>query len=159
MTTITMGDGMNQHPPTVEATIDEQERLVGELESIAVDQRRAVEAEASTDLLRLLGRRADLLERFATVNQRLDALTRERTVREDERPALQGRLDEIRARLARLLDQDAADQRRLHERRDAIEGAVRDLGEARRATRAYGYGHGPSGRTGSVPPRFTDDRG
>ncbi len=151
--------------------LEEVAATLRHLAELASRQRDLVEGDESQPLLDLLSERQDAVDRLADPVRGLGSVVHAfGAVR--RRPGagqlggagappteqVVGLIDEIESLLARVIESDQADQRRLERRLREIEGELATNRTAQAAVTAYA-GRVTTGPTSIETPRFTDRKG
>jgi vacuolar-type H+-ATPase subunit I/STV1 len=119
-----------------------QRALVGELAELARQQAGLTEAGRTEALLQLLGRRQEIIDRFAVAQEDLARLTgglseRLRDLAEPQRRQIRSLIDEIGEALADVLQRDEQDQETLRASRDDVRRDIATVNTSKQAHRAY----------------------
>ncbi|HZW09269.1 MAG TPA: hypothetical protein VFF69_05135 [Phycisphaerales bacterium] len=130
--------------------LDRQEALFTRLDALSREQGRLVRDEATDELLRVLGRRQELVEALEKASRETEPYrTRWDEVLAGAGPALR---DRIRAQVERLAElaagiasRDDADRREIERKRDQLAGELAGVGRVRGAVAAYGPGRARPG--------------
>ena len=152
-----------QERPTLsrlEAVLDEQHELYSRLDELSAQQAGLIEADQTDDLLRLLTERGGVIARLERSNDEMrdlqTAIDAPGVIPDDSREALRRRVETVQVIAARVAERDAADERALAERRDALSGKLRGNTQGRAALSAYG--RGAAGHASPAGARFQDRR-
>ncbi len=137
--------------------LERQRTLVGELSELARQQAGLTESGQTEALLQLLGRRQEIIDRFAVAQEDLGRLTgglseRVRDLAEPQRRQIRSLIDEIGEAMADVLQRDEQDQEALRASRDRVRRDIATVDTSKQAHRAY------VGRK-LVDNRFADSKG
>ncbi len=137
--------------------LERQRALVGELSELARQQAGLTESGQTEALLQLLGRRQEIIDRFAVTQEDLGRLTgglseRVRDLAEPQRRQIRSLIDEIGEAMADVLQRDEQDQEALRASRDRIRRDIATVDTSKQAHRAYVRGK-------LIDNRFADSKG
>lgn len=140
---------LNQ-PPTqwlspVRQLLDEQVELCLAFEQLSTQQSSLIAAGSIDDLIALLGRREELLERIVAIHRMLEPFHSRYAELLDElansdRVSLQGRVDAVAGVVERIRVQDDVDRRALEQQRQSVADELAGMARVRGAAAAYGGG-------------------
>jgi len=142
---------------TLEHVLAEQQTIGVRLTSLLDRQRALIEAGDGQGLLSLLTERQQLIDRLLAtqdaLQQSLSAFERERpTIDQARRKRIEAAMDAVSALLAKVMNQDSADQALLVQSRSAVRDELGRLGTSHKAHAAYG-------RAAQRGSRYTDHKG
>jgi flagellar biosynthesis/type III secretory pathway chaperone len=145
--------------PRLTRLLDEQIGVYEQLGALAQEQHACVESGDTDALLRILGRRQQLIDDLASRNTELEPFVSRwndlaQAVSEDDRAALRARIERVETLVDQIAKQDEADHAALEQRRQATAGQMQSLASKRSAVAAYG---GPQGQSGGAA-RYQDRR-
>ena len=150
MTGIESNDSQN-----LVALVDEQLELYKELDALSMRQHELVESEDTDGLLKVLGKRQELIKsitdsatRMAPYRARWDDHVRE--LKEPMRDRLRKGLDNLSAVMQAIAERDESDRVAMESRRDAVKGQLGGVKRGTAAVSAYG------GASQSRGPRYQD---
>ncbi len=137
--------------------LERQRALVGELSELARQQAGLTESGQTEALLQLLGRRQEIIDRFAVTQEDLGRLTgglseRLGDLAEPQRDQIRSLIDEIGEVMADVLRRDEQDQETLRASRDHVRREIATVDTSKQAHRAYV-------RRKLVDNRFADSKG
>lgn len=137
--------------------LERQRALVGELSELARQQAGLTESGQTEALLQLLGRRQEIIDRFAVTQDDLGRLTgrlseRVRDLAEPQRRQVRSLIDEIGEAMADVLQRDEQDQEALRASRDRVRRDIATVDTSKQAHRAYV-------RRKLIDNRFADSKG
>ncbi|MBL8963621.1 MAG: flagellar export chaperone FlgN [Phycisphaeraceae bacterium] len=129
--------------PAVERLLEAQRVLYVELDALSRRQADLIESEATDELLGVLGKRQEVLDRIQAVN---DAIAPVRanwrgfleTIAQDQRARLGSKVDAITSLIEAITSRDNADRRMMIEGRDRLATELAGVDKARAAAGAYG---------------------
>jgi flagellar biosynthesis/type III secretory pathway chaperone len=122
--------------------LDEQCELCGRLERLGAEQSGHVEAGRTEELLSVLSRRQEVLDRVVQINEILEPFRANREsvmsrLPASDREALQGRIDRIAETVDRVRRRDDEDRRRLEQQRKSVADELSGMTRLRGAAAAY----------------------
>lgn len=143
--------------PRLERLVEEQRRLVQELDGLGAEQRRLIESGEADALVTLLARRQTLTDRIASLAQEFEPFRRSwdefmARLPADQRDRLVVAVGEIGEGIRRITERDDADRAALQRQRDVVTTELSSVSRGRGAVAAYGRG-------GGLEPRFQDRKG
>jgi uncharacterized protein YukE len=145
-----------ESPATLLELLQQQRDLYHELYQLSEQQSRLIEAGQTEELLALLSKRQELVERLAELNSRLSPYRDHwRSLAEqlppDEQQRLRRLLDEVQSLLQAIIEQDDSDREHLQSARREVSNELQQTTKAGSAVQAY--------RGASAAARFTDSQG
>lgn len=145
--------------PRLERLVEEQRRLVEQLDALGIEQRRLIDSGEGDELVALLSRRQSLTDQVARLSQEFEPFRRDwgsfmERLPTEQRERLSGAVAEIGEGIRRITERDDADRQALQRQRDVVTGELASVSKARGAVAAYGRAGGAGGG-----PRYQDRKG
>ncbi len=139
--------------------LEEQRSIYQQLAQLSDEQSNLVAAGDAEALLSLLSHRQALIDRLVDVNGRVEPFKQQwpslwSELDEDSRQHIRERIDDVKALLDQIVDQDERDRVALASHRNSVSRQLEHLNRGAAVNRAYG----PS-PAAPAESRFTDQQG
>jgi len=148
-----------QWAQTLLELLDEQREIYRDLSQLSDEQSNLVAEGDAESLLGLLGRRQALIDRLVQINARIEPFKQQwpdlwNELDDELRESVRQRIDEVKALLDHIIDQDERDRVALASHRSSVSRQLDHLNRGAAVNRAYG-----PNQAAPAQNRFTDEQG